>query len=46
MAGRYKNPIPPRCLAHIDFLKIPAQEKGMAVRVPTKENGEDNPIIC
>jgi hypothetical protein len=24
MAGRYENPIPPRCLAPIDFLKIPA----------------------
>jgi hypothetical protein len=24
LAGRYKNPIPPRCLAPIDFLKIPA----------------------
>jgi hypothetical protein len=23
--GRYENPIPPRCLAPIDFLKIPAQ---------------------
>jgi hypothetical protein len=23
-AGRYDNPIPPRCLAPIDFLKIPA----------------------
>ncbi len=23
-AGRYKNPIPPRCLAPIDFLKISA----------------------
>ncbi len=22
---RYENPIPPRCLAPIDFLKIPAQ---------------------
>jgi hypothetical protein len=26
LAGRYDNPIPPRCLAPIDFLKIPAQE--------------------
>jgi hypothetical protein len=25
MAGRYDNPIPTRCLAPIDFLKIPAQ---------------------
>ncbi len=25
LAGRYDNPIPPRFLAHIDFLKIPAQ---------------------
>ncbi len=25
LAGRYKNPIPPQCLAPIDFLKIPAQ---------------------
>jgi hypothetical protein len=25
LAGRYENPIPPRCLAPIDFLKIPAQ---------------------
>ncbi len=26
MAGRYDNPIPTRCLAPIDFLKIPAPE--------------------
>jgi hypothetical protein len=26
LAGRYENPIPPRCLAPIDFLKIPAQD--------------------
>jgi hypothetical protein len=25
LAGRYDNPIPTRCLAPIDFLKIPAQ---------------------
>jgi hypothetical protein len=25
LAGRYDNPIPPRCLAPIDSLKIPAQ---------------------
>jgi hypothetical protein len=25
LAGRYDNPIPPRFLAPIDFLKIPAQ---------------------
>ncbi len=25
LAGRYENPIPPLCLAPIDFLKIPAQ---------------------
>jgi hypothetical protein len=24
LAGRYENPIPPRCLAPMDFLKIPA----------------------
>jgi hypothetical protein len=28
LAGRYENPIPPRCLAPIDFLKIPAQVAG------------------
>jgi hypothetical protein len=28
LAGRYENPIPPRCLAPIDFLKIPAQGSG------------------
>jgi hypothetical protein len=27
LAGRYDNPIPPRFLAPIDFLKIPAQNK-------------------
>jgi hypothetical protein len=27
LAGRYENPIPPQCLAPIDFLKIPAQAK-------------------
>jgi hypothetical protein len=26
LAGRYDNPIPPKFLAPIDFLKIPAQE--------------------
>jgi hypothetical protein len=32
LAGRYENPIPPQCLAPIDFLKIPAlngRESGM-----------------
>jgi hypothetical protein len=24
LAGRYENPIPPQCLAPIDFFKIPA----------------------
>jgi hypothetical protein len=34
LAGRYENPIPPRCLAPIDFLKIPAQiVRGADVRV-------------
>ncbi len=28
LAGRYENPIPPRYLALIDFLKIPAQLAG------------------
>ncbi len=27
LAGRYDNPIPTRCLAPIDFFKIPAQDK-------------------
>ncbi len=27
LAGRYDNPIPTRCLAPIDLLKIPAQGK-------------------
>jgi hypothetical protein len=29
LAGRYENPIPPRCLAPIHFLKIPALVLGM-----------------
>ncbi len=28
LAGRYDNPIPPRFLAPIDYLKIPAQVTG------------------
>ncbi len=33
LAGRYENPIPPRCLAPIDFLKIPAlTEKLLRIR--------------
>jgi hypothetical protein len=27
LAGRNENPIPPQCLAPIDFLKIPAQDR-------------------
>jgi hypothetical protein len=30
LAGRYDYPIPPRFLAPIDFLKIPAQVEGIA----------------
>ncbi len=29
LAGRYDNPIPPRFLDPIGFLKIPAQEEGI-----------------
>jgi hypothetical protein len=31
LAGRYDNPIPPRFLAPIDFLKIPAPFKGRKI---------------
>ncbi len=32
LAGRYDNPIPTRCLAPINFLKIPAQDSNSEVR--------------
>jgi hypothetical protein len=31
LAGRYDNPIPPRFLAHIDCLKIPAQSTRLSL---------------
>jgi hypothetical protein len=31
LAGRYDNPIPPRFVAPIVFLKIPAQDSGYTV---------------
>jgi hypothetical protein len=34
LAGRYNNPIPTRCLAPIDFLKIPAQDTVSEDRYP------------
>ncbi len=36
LAGRYENPIPPRCLAPIDFLKIPAQAGRYYNPIPTR----------
>ena len=38
LAGRYDNPIPTRCLAPIDFLKIPALIK-ISEDVRTTEDG-------
>ncbi len=35
LAGRYENPIPPRCLAPIDLLKIPALIYGRTVQTHT-----------
>jgi hypothetical protein len=32
LAGRYDNPIPSRCLAPIEFLKIPAQNRKLKSR--------------
>ncbi len=37
LAGRYDNPIPTRCLAPIDFLKIPAQAFFAFVGIGSKE---------
>jgi hypothetical protein len=37
LAGRYEIPIPPRCLAPIDFLKIPA-----LARKATQSGGIDS----
>ncbi len=48
MAGRYDNHIPTRCLAPIDFLKIPARRAGIVtffvvlVRQVTKAGGIDS----
>jgi hypothetical protein len=36
LAGRYDNPIPTRCLAPIDFLKIPAQYTMYTVKAKRK----------
>ncbi len=38
LAGRYQNPIPPRCLAPIDFLKIPAQHAHIQRGLKYKEH--------
>jgi hypothetical protein len=35
LAGRYENPIPPRCLAPLDFLKIPALDAARDTVVAT-----------
>jgi hypothetical protein len=42
-AGRYENPIPPQCLAPIDFLKIPALAGEYDSPIPTRFLG---PIDC
>jgi hypothetical protein len=39
LAGQYENPIPPQCLAPIDFLKIPALQKILTKGVMTHEHG-------
>ncbi len=48
LAGRYENPIPPRCQAPIDFLKIPAQESLIKESIPpdyvAMVGRYDNPI--
>jgi hypothetical protein len=38
LAGRYENPIPPRCLAPIDFLKIPALVYVHGIKVVESRN--------
>jgi hypothetical protein len=44
LAGRYKNPIPPRCLAPTDFLKIPALE-GLPQSVSDPKEASRNFIL-
>jgi hypothetical protein len=39
LAGRYDNPIPTRCLAPIDCLKIPAQTEA----IPEEKNDPARP---
>jgi hypothetical protein len=38
LAGRYDNPIPPRFLAPIDFLKIPALSFGEYFHIGRKDS--------
>jgi hypothetical protein len=38
LAGRYENPIPPRCLAPIDFLKIPARIPDPNFSIPDQKD--------
>jgi hypothetical protein len=40
LAGRYENPIPPRCLCPIDFLKIPAQYVNTPTHIPPPETAK------
>jgi hypothetical protein len=37
LAGRYDSPIPTRCLAPIDFLKIPALGKETPGKIPSNQ---------
>jgi hypothetical protein len=46
LAGRYENPIPPRCLAPKDFLKIPAQNRASVDRLPCILVSINNLYIC
>jgi hypothetical protein len=45
LAGRYENPIPPRCLAPIDFLKIPALSNMLILQSLGKEQQSNPPVI-
>ncbi len=43
--GRYDNPIPPRFLAPIDFLKIPAQEIAMQIKSANQLKIHRRPVM-
>jgi hypothetical protein len=45
LAGRYDNPIPTRCLALIDFFKIPALVRSLYIILISKAFWTDRQVL-